>query len=132
MDPDDGPAEVVAGGGVVVDDRGRVLVVHRPRYDDWSLPKGKRDDGETLAECALREVAEETGCACELGEEVTTVRYRDQHGRRKEVRYWRMTPRSIAFEPNAEVDEIRWLAPADAAALLSYDHDVNVVRDAFG
>ncbi len=131
----DGTVEVYAGGGVVVDDRGRILLVHRPRYDDWTLPKGKLDAGESLAECALREVAEETGCECELGPEVMAVRYRDQKGRCKEVRYWRMTPHAgsgARFEPNHEVDEIRWLEPEAAVALLSYGHDREVLRAAVG
>ena len=81
--------QVSAAGGVVERD-GLVAVVHRPRYDDWSLPKGKLDRGESWEQAALREVREETGLECELGEQLPTVRYMDQRGRPKTVRYWRM------------------------------------------
>ena len=73
------------GGG---DDGVEVLLVHRPRYDDWSLPKGKLDDGESWREAAAREITEETGLAGALGDKVGTIRYRDGRGRRKEVRYY--------------------------------------------
>ena len=79
---------IEAAGGVVVRD-GRVALVHRPRYDDWSLPKGKLDEGESWEEAALREVEEETGLRCELGPEVGRTRYRAS-GRPKVVRYWLM------------------------------------------
>ena len=110
----------------------RVVAVHRPRYDDWSLPKGKADPGETDIDCALREVREETGFVCDLGLELPTTRYRDGKGRPKTVRYWAMEPVSGEgeFTPNAEIDEIRWLPVADAMKLLSYDHDRSVL-DAF-
>ncbi len=114
---------VDAAGGVVVRD-GMVCVVHRPRYDDWSLPKGKLDRGETFEQAALREVEEETGLVCELGEELAAIEYHDRKGRPKIVRYWRMdVADDPPFEPNEEVDELRWLAPAEAAELLSYDRD---------
>ena len=83
-------AEVEAAGGVVLDDDGRVALVHRPRYDDWSLPKGKLDAGESFEEAALREVEEETGMRCRLLDELDPVEYRDNKGRQKLVRYWRM------------------------------------------
>src|SRR3954470_10760122 len=66
--------EVLAAGGVVVRD-GRVAVVHRPKYDDWSLPKGKLDPGEGFEEAALREVEEETGMRCRLGRELPSTEY---------------------------------------------------------
>ena len=112
---------VRAAGGVVVRD-GRVLLVHRPQYDDWTLPKGKLEDGESWEAGALREVAEETGLACDLGEEVGRTRYVDSRGRNKEVRYFRM---STAGEPRAqnEIDDVRWVGFDDADALLSYDRD---------
>lgn len=123
---------VEAAGGVVVREAGagagiEVAVVHRPRYDDWSLPKGKLEPGESFEEAALREIEEETGLACELGPELESNRYRDHKGRPKLVRWYRMTPRSGAFEPNDEVDELRWLAPEAAAALLDYEHDRRLV-----
>jgi 8-oxo-dGTP diphosphatase len=120
IDPDG--AEVKASGGVVTRD-GDVALVHRPRYDDWSFPKGKLDPGETWEECALREVREETGLTCRLGDELPPTSYRDNKGRAKVVRYWRMEPLEGEFVPSDEVDELRWLAPDDAADLLSYEHD---------
>ena len=113
---------VHAAGGVVLRD-GLVAVVHRPRYDDWSLPKGKLDPGESSEEAALREVEEETGLRCSLVRELPTVRY-DVRGRLKEVRYWAMEALdAMPFVPNEEVDEVRWVDPQEALALLSYDRD---------
>jgi 8-oxo-dGTP diphosphatase len=124
-------SEIQAAGGVVVRD-GRVAVVHRPRYDDWSLPKGKLDPGETFEEAALREVLEETGLECALAEELPAVHY-EARGRPKVVRYWQMDVVSDpGFVPNDEVDQLRWLSPADAIALLTYDRDKEVVRAAVG
>ncbi|MBA2506790.1 MAG: NUDIX hydrolase [Thermoleophilaceae bacterium] len=111
-----------------MDAEGRIAVVHRPRYDDWSLPKGKLDRGEAHEQAALREVEEEIGLRCELGEELPETRYADHKGRPKRVRYWRMTVLGGEFEPNDEVDEMRWLEPAEALALLSYDFDRDLVR----
>ena len=100
-----------------------VLVVHRPRYDDWSLPKGKREPGETDEECARRELFEETGLTGELGPEVGQVHYTDHRGRAKQVRYWSVHVETAAFVPNDEVDDVRWLSPDAAATLLTYEHD---------
>jgi 8-oxo-dGTP diphosphatase len=122
-------AEIEAAGGVVLDDRGRVAIVHRPRYDDWSLPKGKLDPGETFEEAALREVWEETGMRCALGDELDPVRYRDNKGRPKIVRYWLMhVEDDPGFVPNDEVDELRWVTPGEAAEQLTYPHDAELVR----
>jgi 8-oxo-dGTP diphosphatase len=105
----------------------KVLLIHRERYGDWSLPKGKLDPGETHRQAALREVEEETGLRCKLGPELAEVRYRDRKGRDKRVKYWAMEPLSGEFEPNDEVDEVRWV-PADRAhELLTYPHDVQIV-----
>ena len=120
--------EVVrAAGGIVVRD-GRVLVVHRPEYEDWSFPKGKLVEGESWEEGALREVEEEAGVRCELGDEVGRTRYVDSRGRNKEVRYFRMTS---ADEPTAqnEVDEVRWVTPDEAARLLSYERDRSLLSN---
>jgi len=105
-----------------------ILLVHRPRYDDWSLPKGKLDGGETDEECALREVKEETGLVTSLGPELPSTRYVDRKGRDKRVRYWAMTPVDGSFTPHDEVDEIRWVSLADAAIHLSYAHDADVLQ----
>lgn len=118
---------VEAAGGVVERD-GRIAVVHRPRYDDWSLPKGKLDRGETFEQAALREVEEETGLRCALGAELEPVRYQDNRGRPKVVRYWRMSVLGGDFAPNDEVDELRWVAPDRAARLLTYRHDRDLVQ----
>jgi len=126
IDPE--AAEVKASGGVVAR-AGRVALVHRPRYDDWSFPKGKLDPGETWEECALREVHEEIGLRCRLGEELPPTSYRDNKGRAKVVRYWRMEPLDGEFVPSEEVDEVRWLAPAEAERLLSYAHDRELLRE---
>ncbi len=124
----DDPA-VRAAGGVIVRD-GLVCVVHRPHRQDWSLPKGKLDAGESFQQAALREVAEETGLVCDLGDELASTEYRDQQGRPKLVRYWRMeVVQNPGFEPNDEVDELRWLSPQDAAALLTYEHDQQLLSE---
>ncbi len=128
-------AEVKASGGVVWR-RGaagiEVALVHRPKYDDWSFPKGKLDPGEGWEEAALREVEEEIGLRCRLGHELPPTRYRDSKGRAKVVRYWMMEPLDGEFVPSAEVDEVRWLAPADADRLLSYEHDRELLREVSG
>jgi 8-oxo-dGTP diphosphatase len=120
-------SEVRAAGGVVIRD-GRVLLVHRPEYDDWTIPKGKLDHGESWEDAALREVEEETGLACRLVADLGETRYPDRRGRDKVVRYWLMeeadsAPDEAGFVPNHEVDEVRWLRPAEAATLLTYRHD---------
>jgi len=112
---------VRAAGGVIVRDD-RVLLVHRPRYDDWTFPKGKLEEGESWTDGALREVAEETGLQCDLGDEAGRTRYVDARGRNKEVRYFRMSGRGEP-RPQNEVDEVRWVALDDAAGLLSYERD---------
>jgi len=122
--------EVQAAGGLVVRD-GLVLLVHRPRYDDWTLPKGKLDAGEGFEEAALREVEEETGIRATLGAELPSTEYRDNKGRPKLVRYWLIeVEHDPGFQPNDEVDGVRWLAPAEAAALLTYERDGEVLAAA--
>jgi 8-oxo-dGTP pyrophosphatase MutT (NUDIX family) len=126
-------ARVRASGGVIWRGSGgalEILVVHRPRYDDWALPKGKREPGETDEECALREVEEETGFRCVLGFELAGVDYADADGRPKTVRYWAMTLRAGEFSPNSEVDAMRWLTPDAAHRLLTYELD-GAVLDSF-
>ena len=105
-----------------------VLLVHRPRYDDWSFPKGKCDPGEADEACAVREVWEETGLRCDLGEELPEVRYVDHKDRPKVVRYWSMTvAEAFPFEPGDEVDELVWASLGDARDRLSYGHDVDLL-----
>jgi 8-oxo-dGTP pyrophosphatase MutT (NUDIX family) len=133
IDPD--AAEVKAGGGVVVrhgEHGPEVAIVHRPRYDDWSFPKGKLDRGESFQDGALREVEEEIGLRCRLGDELSPTAYRDNKGRAKVVRYWLMEPLDGTFAPNDEVDEMRWAPLGEAAELLSYDRDRELLREVRG
>jgi 8-oxo-dGTP diphosphatase len=129
----DGLPDVAAAGGVVVrsgDGGRRVAVIHRPKYMDWSLPKGKLEPGEDWLEAALREVEEETGYRCEASVELPHVSYLDRKGRRKLVRYWLMEPVDGEFQPHGEVDELRWAAREQAEELLTYPHDRELVRKA--
>ena len=131
---------VRAAGGIVIrrTPKGawQVLLVHRPRYDDWSLPKGKADPGERDEETALREVEEETGLRCILGAPAGRTRYRDSKGRDKVVHYWLMEPESDVaaadgtFVPNDEVDAVRWCSVAEATSRLSYAHDRKLLTKA--
>ena len=122
-----GVARTIEAAGGVVEQDGLIAIVHRPRYDDWSLPKGKLDKNESSERAALRDVQEETGLSCQLIEELDPVSYTDNRGRPKNVRYWRMKVLSGEFEVNDEVDELRWLSKADALELLSYEHDRELV-----
>ncbi len=124
-----------AAGGVVVRRQGGewvVALVHRPKYDDWTIPKGKLDPGEGDVDGALREVEEETGLACRAGRELASTRYRDRGGRPKLVRYWLMVPRRMIWPPKAfstsEVDELAWLEFDEAAERLTYDRDREVLE----
>jgi 8-oxo-dGTP diphosphatase len=125
-------AAVQAAGGVPVrrrdDGAVEVLLVHRPRYLDWTFPKGKVKDGERGEDAALRELREETGLACELGRELVSTHYRDSKLRDKTVRYWVMENCSGRFEPNDEVDRIDWLTLDEAAERLSYRRDLDVLK----
>jgi 8-oxo-dGTP diphosphatase len=127
----DATNEVRAAGGVVWRRRQdgvlEVLLVHRPRYEDWTFPKGKVKEREREEEAARREVEEETGLRCEVGPELATTRYSDSKLRPKTVRYWAMTPHSGSFEPHEEVDEVRWLPPCEAARRLGYNRDLEVL-----
>jgi len=122
---------VEAAGGVVwrrsPEGALEVLLVHRPRYDDWTVPKGKLDADEDHAEAALREVAEETGLRCTLGPELLATSYRDRRGRPKRVRYWAMEPVGGRFRATDEVDDVRWLGIDVARARLTYSRDQPVL-----
>jgi 8-oxo-(d)GTP phosphatase len=125
------PVIVVAAGAVVLrrsSSTEEVLLVHRPKYDDWSFPKGKLDPGESPHEAAVREVEEETGVRATLLDELPTVRWRDRFDRPKASRYWRMAIGPAAeARPQHEVDEVAWL-PLDAAIeRLSYPRDAEVL-----
>ena len=109
-----------AAGGLVRRG-GRVLLVHRPRYDDWAFPKGKLEEGESWEDAALREVEEETGLRCVLGAYAGSTRYPMREGM-KEVRFFHMEAAGEARAQN-EVDEVRWVAPAEARELLTHDRD---------
>ena len=125
--------EIRAAGGIVHRRSAgatEVLVVHRPRYQDWSLPKGKLDPGETLEQAALREVEEETGWRCRLGDHIGKNEYRDRNGRSKRVDWWLMEPIDGEFAPNDEVDEIRWVPVTEARELLTHADDYELVEAA--
>jgi 8-oxo-dGTP diphosphatase len=127
--------EVKASGGLVWrrGERGlEVVLVHRPKYDDWTFPKGKLDPGEGWEDAALREVQEETGLRCRLGHELPPAAYRDPKGRSKLVRYWLMEPLDGAFEPSQEVDEMRWIPADEARAELTYETDRRLLRELTG
>jgi 8-oxo-dGTP pyrophosphatase MutT (NUDIX family)/phosphohistidine phosphatase SixA len=132
-------ATVQAAGALVWRLRGRkleVLVVHRPRYDDWSWPKGKVEDGESLVACAVREVAEETGVHVALGQPLPVVTYKNGDGRKKTAHYWAAraiddgTPSVLGRDdvdpaPASEIDDARWVDVSKAADLLTYPHDLD-------
>ena len=101
---------------------GEVLVVHRPRYDDWSLPKGKLEGGESFEQAALREVLEETGYVCTLGDLLGSTRY-ESRGKPKEVRWFLMEVQGEPGPHDHEVDEIRWRPLPEAIDLLTYERD---------
>ena len=136
--------QVRAAGGVIVrraaGEHARpgleVVLIHRPRYGDWSLPKGKLKPGEGWETGALREVEEETGLRCAIERELPSVRYLDRRGRRKLVRYWLMRPVAgedvSRYRANDEVDAVRWVPAAAAAAELSYEHDRELVAAVAG
>jgi 8-oxo-dGTP pyrophosphatase MutT (NUDIX family) len=100
-----------------------VAVVHRPKYHDWTLPKGKLESDETHEQAALREVEEETGLRCRLERELASISYVDPKGRPKTVRYWEMSVVSGEFRPNREVDELRWVSLEEAADCLTHRRD---------
>lgn len=123
--------EVRAAGGVVWRRRDggepEVLLVHRPRYRDWTFPKGKVEAGETDEQAAVREVQEETGLRCELGPELPSTAYTDLKRRPKKVRYWSMEATGAGRAGN-EVDEVQWVPVDQAPDRLSHRRDRDVLR----
>lgn len=128
------PRDVRAAGAVVTRKGGEVLLVHRPKYDDWSFPKGKLDPGEHTVTAAVREVAEETGLDVRLGPALSPQRYRMSNGRWKSVEYW--TARVVGsddvsgYRPNAEIDDVEWVPWKDAVRRLTYPYDRDTLAEA--
>ncbi|MDR7252046.1 8-oxo-dGTP diphosphatase [Nocardioides sp. BE266] len=128
------PRDVRAAGAVVTRKGGEVLLVHRPKYDDWSFPKGKLDPGEHVVTAAVREVAEETGLDVRLGPALSSQRYRMSNGRFKTVDYW--TARVIGsddvgrYKPNDEIDSVQWVPWEAAMRRLTYPHDRETLAEA--
>jgi 8-oxo-dGTP pyrophosphatase MutT (NUDIX family) len=124
-------ALIRAAGGVVLRREGddfEVVLVYRRRYRDWTFPKGKANPGESDEDCALREVEEETGLRCELGEELETTAYRDSKDREKVVRYWHMRVVEGELHPRNEIDAAEWIPVEDAVDRLSYRRDREVLE----
>jgi 8-oxo-(d)GTP phosphatase len=143
MENRDRATEIVAAGGVVIDSQDRetrlVLLVHRPRYNDWSFPKGKKDPNETIEETAIREVREETGLTCRIIRELQPVRYavnRKGEVGPKVVYYFLMEPSSGSLNvDDYETDRAEWFKPDEATRLLNYEHDkqllISVIENDF-
>jgi 8-oxo-dGTP diphosphatase len=109
-----------------------IVLVHRPKYDDWTLPKGKLLPGEDDRTAALREVEEETGLRCSIDRPIGSIQYRAAAGRTKTVQYFLMQPTEGSFEPTDEVDQMVWVAVDRAAERLTYDHDRDLLDTAVG
>lgn len=128
-----GPRDVVSAGVVVFGPKRTVLLVHRPKYDDWSFPKGKLDPGERAAAAAVREVEEETGLRVRLGPPLASQRYPVRAGM-KTVVYWTGRPTDSVdvstYEPNAEIDGVQWVTEEEAREQLTYEHDVTTLDEA--
>jgi 8-oxo-dGTP diphosphatase len=116
-----------AAGGVVCrstkSGETEIAVIHRPQYDDWTLPKGKIEQDESAEDCALREVREETGLRCELIRPLGCTAYVDRRGRDKVACYWVMEVRGGKFRPGIEVDKLQWLSVGSAIKRLTYERD---------
>ncbi len=129
----------MSAGVVVFGPNRTVLLVHRPKYDDWSFPKGKLDPGERAAAAAVREVLEETGVRVRLGAPLASQRYPVRDGM-KTVNYWVGRPVDDSAEhldvstyaPNAEIDKVQWVSAPRARGLLTYEHDVETLEEALG
>ena len=121
--------DVVAAGAVVVRraNGGEVLMVHRPKYDDWAWPKGKQDPGEHVTATAVREVLEETGVEIRLGRPLPRQLYLVSGGRAKHVHYWTGwvmgDPDISGYAANDEIDQVAWVGFDKARKLLTYADD---------
>lgn len=127
------PGVQFAAGGIVWDKKGdgrRLALVHRAKYDDWSLPKGKPDPGEKIAETAIREVQEELGVDADFGPFAGTTHYPLGDGRTKVVLYWHMIrrPAESTFKPNREIDAVDWLEPREAIRKLTHEVERELLR----
>jgi 8-oxo-dGTP pyrophosphatase MutT (NUDIX family) len=126
----DDTQDVVRAAGAVLANDGCIAVVHRPKYDDWTLPKGKHEPGEDDETAALREVREETGHEGVIERDLGVVEYPVNQGgrvRRKVVRYYAMRVAGGEFTPHREIDGMRWLTPQEARDLLTYERDREVL-----
>jgi len=126
---------VEAAGGILWKETSsgkKIAIIHRERYDDWTLPKGKREPGESWQDTALREVWEETGCQAILGDFIGSTSYTiNGHSTPKVVLFWQMTIRkNCEFSPNDEVDQIKWLSPKKAIKQLTYKDERTILRKA--
>ncbi len=123
---------ITAAGGLVfsrIDGETRVLVIHRPRYDDWSFPKGKHDDGESDEVAALREISEETSVTGRIVSRLADVVYMTPNDNPKRVSYFGVRAvRTPKFEPNSEVDHVEWLSKKAARKKLTYEHDRELLK----
>ena len=126
----DAAPQVRAAGGVVVRLDGTVAVVHRPRQNDWTLPKGKLEAGEDDVAAAVREVEEETGWSAVITADLGTVEYTLPDGRLKRVRWYSMRAQEPVREPAHDVDEVRWLPPDEVRAMLTYPLDGQILQRA--
>lgn len=126
--PSTGNRTVKAAGAILTDAEGRLAVVWRTHREDWSLPKGKHEPGESDEDTASREVWEETGYRGRIVKDLGMVHYEDHRGRSKSVRYFHMIVTEGVFTSNDEVDALDWLSPADAQLRLTYDNDRELVR----
>ena len=118
------PQPEVQAAGAVPRRNGGVLIVHRPKYDDWTFPKGKLEQGESFEDAVVRELEEETGWKGDMGAELEPTRYKDGEGRDKLVRWWELWVRERGdWEANDEVDDLMWVPLSEVDSLLTYESE---------
>ena len=116
--------------GAVPRRNGGVLIIHRPKYDDWTFPKGKLEEGETHEQAAVRELEEESGWQGDLGAELEPSRYTDGQGRDKAVRWWEVWVRDRQpWEPNEEVDDLMWVPLSEVDSFLTHETDRRLAEE---